>query len=466
METFLIKAVQLMLALAILVTFHEFGHFIVARIFGIKVEKFYLFFNPWFHIASTKDKWFKKLFPKFNRTEEEQKDGKLLWRDTEYGIGWVPLGGYVKIAGMIDESMDKEQMARPAQSWEFRAKPAWQRLCVMLAGVVFNFLLAMIIYAGIVHHWGESVIRYQDATAGMEFSDTAKKAGFQDGDILLSADSKPLDTFSAESSMQILQAKTVTVMRSGKQVTITLPSDFIYKVNAEVEKDKTPFMTFAMPVVVKSVEGGMAAAQAGMKEGDKVMSINGEDASTYTRLTAVLQKYAGKEVTIGYIRAGQMLSSRGTVSDGAKLGISLESVMDVYPVQMVQYNIFESIPRGIEMGVDKLTSYVSSLSLLFSKEGAKQVGGFGAIGGIFPDEWDWYGFWNITAFLSVMLAFMNVLPIPALDGGHALFCLYEIITRRTPSEKFLERAQTVGMMLLFALLIYANGNDIYRFLLK
>lgn len=467
METILIKAIQLMLALAILVSFHEFGHFIVARIFGIRVEKFYLFFNPWFHICSTKDKWFTKLFPKFNRSEEEQAKGKPSWRDTEYGIGWVPLGGYVKIAGMIDESMDKEQMAQPAKPDEFRAKPAWQRLLVMLAGVIFNFILAIIIYSGIVYYWGESVINYKDATAGMEFSDLAKQVGFKDGDILIAADNKELGAFSPETQMEILQAKEVTVIRNGKDtININLPADFIIKANEEAEETRMPVMEFAMPVVIASTEPNMGGDEAGMQKGDRMLSINGEDASSYKRLTKELAKYPNKQVEIAFLRGNDTIVAKATVSDGAKLGIGLTPITEIYPVQLVQYNFFSAIPRGIKMGCDKMISYVSSLKMLFTKDGAKSVGGFGAIGSIFPEAWDWYGFWNITAFLSVILAFMNVLPIPALDGGHALFTIYEIIFRRKPSEKFLENAQTVGMLLLFALLIYANANDIYRFFIR
>lgn len=456
METFLIKAAQLIAALAFLVIIHEFGHFIFARIFGIKVEKFYLFFNPWFSLYKYKPK-----------AKEGSDPNKTSWRDTEYGIGWVPLGGYVKIAGMIDESMDKEQMAKPEHPWEFRSKPAYQRLMVMIGGVLFNFLLAIIIYAGISFYWGDSYIRFKDAKAGMEFCDTAHKYGFVDGDIPLYADGELLEKYDGNAKTKILLAKEVVVLRDGKEVTINLPGEqFLFDVNAEMENSHTDFMGFRMPVVVKDTEHGMPAFEAGMQQGDSILAVAGVETPSFTIFTKVLSENSGKEVPIVFDRNGQIDTVAVTLTDGGKLGIALKSIGEMYPVVREKYSLLGSIPKGAKMGVDKLTGYVSSLKLIFSKEGAKSVGGFGAIGSIFPEKWNWLQFWEITAFLSVALAIMNILPIPALDGGHVLFLIWEIITRRKPSEKFLEYAQFAGMLFLLILLIYANGNDIYRFLLK
>lgn len=456
METFLIKAVQLIAALAFLVIIHEFGHFIFARIFGIKVEKFYMFFNPWFSLFKYKPKPKKSADP-----------NKTSWRDTEYGIGWIPLGGYVKIAGMIDESMDKEQMSQPEQPWEFRAKPAYQRLLVMIGGVLFNFILAIIIYACIAFHWGESYIRFQDAKAGMEFCETAHKYGFVDGDIPLYADGEILDKADGDAVTKILMAKEVVVLRDGKETKIILPDNqFIFDANSEIEEKRIPFMTYQVPVVIKEIQKDMPAAEAGMQAGDSIISVSGISTPSFTKFTKVLSENKGKTVSIVYDRAGTFDTTSVNISEEGVVGIMLKPITEMYPVVYQKYSLLGSIPKGIQMGVDRLTGYVSSLKLIFTKQGAKSVGGFGAIGSIFPEKWNWLQFWEITAFLSVALAIMNILPIPALDGGHVLFLLWEIVTRRKPGEKFLEYAQMAGMLFLLLLLIYANGNDIYRFLLK
>ncbi|MDD2961979.1 MAG: RIP metalloprotease RseP [Muribaculaceae bacterium] len=454
METFLIKAVQLMLAFAILVTFHEFGHYLFSRIFGVRVEKFYLFFNPWFTLFKYKPK------------RKDNNPNKSSWRDTEYGIGWLPLGGYVKIAGMIDESMDKEQMQKPAQPWEFRSKPALQRLLIMVAGVVFNFILAIIIYASIVFSWGEEFIRFRDATQGMEYSEAAHNVGFQDGDIPLFADGDILEYPSNDVMLKMVMAKQVNVLRnSNDTVSINIPEDFAFRIENETRDNKF-FMYYSIPVVVSEIEKGKGAAEAGLLKGDQIVSVNNTPTASFSKFTKELMAHKGETVGIQYLRNNKLQNSDIKISEGGKIGIMLTPISDIYPVEYVKYSFLESIPRGIEMGVDKLVGYVSQMKLIFTKEGAQSIGGFGAIGNIFPETWDWLQFWNITAFLSVILAFMNILPIPALDGGHVFFLLYEIITRRQPSEKFLEYAQMAGMAFLFALLIYANGNDIYRFFFK
>ena len=457
METFWIKAAQLIVAFAILVIIHEFGHYIFSRIFGVKVEKFYLFFNPWFTLYKYKPKK-----PEPKPGEEE----KMTWRDTEYGIGWVPLGGYCKIAGMIDESMDTEQMKQPAKSWEFRSKPAWQRLLIMVGGVLFNFILAIIIYTGIVFAWGEKYIPFRNATEGMMYSETAHSVGFVDGDIPLAADGKELTYFSGNELLKIVDAKVVTVLRNNRDtVNINIPYGFIFKANKEAEEGNL-FMAYRLPVVISDLQPGMGAAKAGMMKSDSIVSINGVTTTSFDLFKAQLDKNMGKEVTVGFVRGGKAMESKVAVDDAGKIGIMLTPLTDIYNTVTREYSIFASIPRGIEMGVEKLTSYVSQMKYVFTSEGAKNLGGFGAIGNIFPESWNWEQFWSITAFLSVILAFMNILPIPALDGGHVLFLLVEIITRRQPSEKFLEYAQMAGMAFLFALLLYANGNDIYRYFFK
>ena len=457
METFLIKAAQLIVAFAILVIIHEFGHYIFSRIFGVKVEKFYLFFNPWFTLYKYKPK---KPAPKPG--EEE----KMTWRDTEYGIGWVPLGGYCKIAGMIDESMDTEQMKQPAKQWEFRSKPAWQRLLIMVGGVLFNFILAIIIYTGIVFAWGEKYIPFRNATEGMMYSETAHKVGFVDGDIPLAADGKELTYYSGDELLKMLDAKVVTVLRNKcDTVNINIPDGFIFTANKEAEEGNL-FMAYRLPVVISDLQPGMGAVKAGLMKSDSIVSINGVSTPSFDIFKAELDKNPDKDVTIGFVRNGKPMESKVAVDAAGKIGIMLTPLTDIYRTVTREYSIFASIPRGIELGVEKLTSYVSQMKYVFTREGAKNLGGFGAIGNIFPESWNWEQFWSITAFLSVILAFMNILPIPALDGGHVLFLLVEIITRRQPSEKFLEYAQMAGMAFLFALLLFANGNDIYRFFFK
>lgn len=454
METFFVKAAQLIIALAFLVIVHEFGHYIFARLFGIKVEKFYLFFNPWFSLCKYKPK---KGKVKYNADGSE----RATWRDTEYGIGWLPLGGYVKIAGMIDESMDKEQLSKPAQPWEFRSKPAWQRLLVMIGGVLFNFILAVLIYTGIAFCWGQKYIELDKAYAGVDVNATAESAGFRDGDIPLSADGKELKA-NEPFLYQIVDAKEVKVLRNNSDtVTIEIPDGFIFK----LENDSMPFMTLRVPVVVASTIS-KTSIDAGLQKGDRIVKVDSIDTPSFTEFTATLASFADKTTTLGVIRNGEQITLPITPDSNGKIGIQLQPASEIYPTITENYNFFESFPKGWEIGTTTLSNYISSMKHVFTKEGAQSIGGFGAIGSIFPDQWNWLSFWEITAFISLALAFMNILPIPALDGGHVLFLLYEIVTRRKPSDKFLEYAQMVGMALLLLLLIYANGNDLIRFLFK
>ena len=478
METFFIKALQLIFALSILVLIHEFGHYFFSRVFKVRVEKFYMFFHPWFKLAkytpkSNGKKW--SFFCK-NDTEEQEKerleqlnasgDNQATWRDTEYGIGWLPLGGYCKIAGMIDESMDKEQMALPPKPWEFRSKPAFQRLMIMVGGVLFNFLLAIVIYAGIVFAYGEEYVPFKNAYAGMIFSEYAHTVGFEDGDIPLAADGKEVDNY--EDISRILMAKNVTVLRNQSDtVNIALPKDFVLSLDKEYDNGKQQFMVYRVPVVVKQVQPRMGAEEAGLQSGDHILSVAGVATPGYDLFKPELENNAGKTIEIKYVRNGKEMASNVAVDDNGKIGIMLSSPTEIYDVVVNHYNLLQSVPRGISMGWNTVSNYVSSLKYVFtSKEGAQSIGGFGTLGSIFPDKWNWLEFWNTTAFFSLILAVMNILPIPALDGGHVLFLLWEIVTRRKPSDKFLENAQIAGMMILFGLLLYANANDIYRFFIK
>lgn len=455
METFLIKAAQLIAAFALLVIIHEFGHYIMARIFGIKVEKFYLFFDPWFSLFKYK--------PKKKASSGSDSDNQpASWRDTEYGIGWLPLGGYVKIAGMIDESMDKEQMKLPPKSWEFRAKPAYQRLLVMVAGVVMNFILAIVIYTGIAWYWGEKYIPIDQAYEGMDYVPAAQAIGFRNGDIPLYADGKKIDAADQNYLMDMVEAKEIKVLRDHKDtVAIAIPKNFIFDLN----NDKG-FFTLRMPVVVDDVVNGEPAKEAGLREGDRIISVGNTSTRSYNEFTKELLNQAGKHTFLEIVRGNDTIELPITPNGAGKIGVQLRPVTEIYPTVTRNFSLWEAIPKGWEIGTGRLSAYVSSMKYVATAEGAKSLGGFGAIGSMFPDRWNWLSFWEITAFLSVILAFMNIPPIPALDGGHILFLLYEIVSRRKPSEKFLEYAQIVGMVFLFTLLIYANGNDLYRFIFK
>lgn len=453
METFLIKAAQLVAALSLLVIIHEFGHYIFARMFGIKVEKFYLFFDPWFSLFKFKPKAKGKI---------DKNPEKATWRDTEYGIGWLPLGGYVKIAGMIDESMDKEQMAQPAKPWEFRSKPAYQRLLVMVAGVLMNFVLAIAIYAGIAWYWGEKYIPLDQAYEGMDFVDASKAVGFRDGDIPLLIDGKKPDMSKGDYILDMVEADTVTVLRNHTDsVKIAIPEDFIFRLN-----DDEGFFTYRVPVYVDAVVPGEPAEDAKLYPGDRIIKVDTVETPSYREFVTELSKRAGKKAGLTIQRGDHQATVSININESGKIGIQLKPITEIYPVITRHYTFFESIPKGWEIGTGRLVSYVSSMKYVATAEGAKSLGGFGAIGNMFPERWNWLSFWEITAFLSVALAFMNILPIPALDGGHIMFLLYEIITRRKPSEKFMEYMQIAGMAFLILLLLYANGNDIYRFIFK
>ncbi|WP_279157773.1 RIP metalloprotease RseP [Parabacteroides goldsteinii] len=442
METSLIRALQLILSLSILVLVHEFGHFIFARIFKVRVEKFYLFFDPWFSLFKFK--------PKNS--------------ETEYGIGWLPLGGYCKISGMIDESMDKEAMAQPAKPYEFRSKPAGQRLMIMIAGVLFNFLLALFIYSMVLYTWGETYLPLKNMKHGMYYSEAFQEVGFRDGDILLKANNEELDRLDQSSFRKVVEASNVTVLRDGVETVIPIPEDMMQRFMREGKGFASPDR---VPMVVKKLsEKDSPAATAGLQPGDSIVSINGQATPLFEDVAKMLDQNKGKDITLGFYRGGMEQSVVIQPDTAGKIGVYLMSKTDLYPTVTRTYGFFESFPAGVRLGINTLKGYVNDMKYVFTKEGASSLGGFGTIGSIFPTVWDWQVFWMQTAFLSIILAFMNILPIPALDGGHVMFLLYEVIARRKPSDKFLEYAQITGMFLLFALLIYANGNDIFRFFFK
>lgn len=437
----MIKALQLILSLSLLVLVHEFGHFIFARLFKVRVEKFYLFFDPWFSLFKFK--------PKNS--------------DTEYGIGWLPLGGYCKISGMIDESMDKEQMAQPAQPYEFRSKPAGQRLMIMVGGVLFNFILALFIYSMVLFAWGDTYLPLKNVKQGMDFSETFINVGFRDGDILLRADDEELERYNEDCLRKVVEAHNVTVLRDGVETVIPIPDDMMQR----VLRDKQGFAAYRFPMVVKSLSADdMPAAQVGMQPGDSIVSINDVPVVTYYEAAAMLAENKSKEITLGYYRNGELRSASLVPDSLGRIGVGACLPTDLYQTETRTYGFLASFPAGVKLGINTLKGYVSDMQYVFTKEGASSLGGFATIGSIFPDTWNWRAFWMQTAFLSIILAFMNILPIPALDGGHVMFLLYEVIARRKPSDKFLEYAQMAGMAILFALLLYANGNDLFRFVFK
>ena len=455
MEIFLIKLLQFMLAISILVLLPEGGHFFFSKLFGVRVEKFFLFFDPWFHLFQFKPRK----------------------SDTTYGIGWLPLGGYCKISGMIDESFDTEQMQKPAEPWEFRSKPAWQRLLIMIGGVLVNFLLALFLYAMCLFTWGDDYVKPKDMPLGMKFNKEAKALGFQDRDILVGTDQGEFKKFGADMFRDMATAHKAYVIRDGKQVSIDMPGDLDL---LDMFKSTPPFMTQFIEARVDSVLPGSLAEHMGFRKGDIITSLNGKRIESFNdfqyevgRIDDVLD-YAKTHqdslkaltVTVTLARqAGEQtckLTRKGVLKDDLKFGYMPQLPAD--KVTHIEYGFFESFPAGIKYGCNVLSGYVGDMKYIFSAEGAKSLGGFGAIGSMFPDVWNWHKFWLMTAFLSIILAFMNILPIPALDGGHVLFLLYEMITRRKPSENFMIRAEYIGIGILMLLMIVANLNDVLRWI--
>ena len=438
-----IKLSQFLMSLSLLIILHELGHFIPAKLFKTRVEKFYLFFDVKFSLL-------------------KKKIG-----ETEYGIGWLPLGGYVKISGMIDESMDKEQMALPPQPWEFRSKPAWQRLIIMLGGVTVNFILAFIIYIGMAFVYGDMFVATADLKDGLLIENPVmQKAGFQTGDKILAIDGEQVVKFDNQMNVKIVMAKQVLIERNGNQQTITMPVDFVDQLS-KIEKGS--LATIRMPFVVGAVSEG--SKNTTLQPKDIVLRLNEEPAKYMDQAKTILEKNKNKLIVAGILRNDQEMQVPVQVNADGKLGVQigaldLESLekLGYYKVSKQEFGFFESFSVGIQKGTDQLVGYGKQLKMIFNPEtkAYKQVGGFAAIFNIFPSTWSWEVFWNITALLSIMLGVMNLLPIPALDGGHVIFLLFEIISGKKPSEKFLENAQMVGIVLLISLLLFANGNDIYK----
>lgn len=436
----LIKVLQLLLSLSILVIVHEFGHFGAAKIFKTRVEKFYLFFNPWFSIF------------------------KFTYKGTVYGMGWLPLGGYVKISGMIDESMDKEQMSKPPQPWEFRSKPAWQRLIIMLGGVIMNIVLAISIYIFILSYYGQAYLPTSEANKyGIAADSLAWEMGFKNGDKIISLDGIFVDNFRKIPMNLILnEAKTAQVIRDGKATEIVFPEGSLSK----LIKHKSPqFISVRIPFIADRFGENSVAKEAGMQVGDSIIGINGEFVQYFTEFRDEIQKHKNEEVTILAKRGNDTISIPMSLSENGLIGVYPKAELSAFfEMKEQKYTFVEAIPAGFKKTWEEIGSYLKQLKLLFSPEvkAYESVGGFITIGSIFPSEWRWESFWSLTAFLSIMLAIINILPIPALDGGHVMFLLYEIVARRKPNDKFLEYSQIVGMVILFSLMILANGNDILK----
>ncbi len=441
---FFIKASQLLMSLSILVILHELGHFIPAKLFKTRVEKFYLFFDPWFSVV-------------------KKKIG-----ETEYGVGWLPLGGYVKISGMIDESMDKEQMKKKPEPWEFRAKPTWQRLIIMLGGVFVNLLLGIFIYSMTLYFYGDKYLPNKNLTDGVWcVSELANELGFENGDKFLTADGKEIERFS-DVLEKIILSNVIVVERNGITTNVEIPSDIIEKF---LGNEKKLLFYPRVPSIVSDLDEGSSAEEAGLKKGDVLIGVNNRSIKYHDELKAELMKNKGESVLLLIDRGGDKISLRASVNKNGQLGFvsaipSLEQLeqLNYYSLASEEYTFLASLPAGYKKAIKKLRGYIDQFMLILkpSSGAYKGLGGFGAIGSLFPATWNWEVFWNLTAFLSLMLAFMNILPIPALDGGHVVFLLYEMILGKPAPEKVIESAQVVGMILLLSLLVFANGNDILR----
>ena len=425
-----IKIVQLLMSLSLLVIVHELGHFLFAKIFKCRVEKFYLFFD-----------WKFSLFKK--------KIG-----DTVYGIGWIPLGGYVKIAGMVDESMDKDQLAEAPKPWEYRSKPAWQRLLIIVGGVLMNLVLAFAIYVGMAFAWGDQYIKTKDVHTGFEFSEVGQSIGFRNGDKILTVDGKEIDNARAVAQAILLGSeRRVVLERGGERVEFTVSDAEVGRI---LKDAGVPFMQLRSPFVV-------ADSAKGFLPGDSLVAADSVPMRFADEFRAAFAMHKGDSISVTYVRGGEELTHRVAVDTAGLLGVHLQPI-NLYPVTTREYTFFEAIPRGAEMAVDQVSGYFDQLGLIFSPEteAYKGVGGFIAMGKLFPDAWSWSAFWGLTALISIMLAVLNIMPVPGLDGGHLVFILYEMVTGRAPSQKFMEGAQYVGFVLIIGLVLVVNGSDIVK----
>ena len=479
MESFLIRTLQFILAITILVALHEGGHFFFAKLFKTRVSRFYIFANWKFHIFSSYDNWWRKLIGKPLITERDE-DGNKKYNDeagTEYGLGWLPIGGYCQIDGMVDETQSAEELAKkPVQPWEFRSKKAYQRLLIMAGGVMVNFFLALIIYSAVFYTWGEDYVALKDMTHGMKFNDDAKKLGFKDGDILLGTEEGEFREFSADVFRALSDAHSADIIRDGKPMKVSLPGEINL---LSMLKTDPVFARPFVPCDIDSVHPGTPADKAGLVRGDRITSLNGKPIDSwneYTYQRGILEdrmaaaetpkdSLAIRSVALGVLHKNGVQDTLNLVlTPDLQLVVTQPSIFTIYKTTHIDYSITESVPAGVNYGLDVLGSYVSDLKYLFSADGAKSLGGFGAIGSMFPPMWDWMMFWKMTAFLSIILAFMNIIPIPGLDGGHILFLLVEVVTGKTPSMKFQQIAQNIGMGFILLLMIMANLNDILRWL--
>ena len=458
------QIIGLIACLSFLVVTHEFGHYCFARIFKTRVDKFYMFFNPWFSIMRAKKydgKWHFSFFSgKAPKEWEEHPE------NTEWGIGWLPLGGYCAINGMVDETTKPGDLPAEPQPWEFRSKPAWQRLFIILGGVLVNFLTALILYVVVLFTWGEDYTPVENATYGMHYAQAAQDAGFRNGDRIVSIDGMiPEKSGDINAAILFDGAQRVVVSRlddstsSSQERTIYLDKDFPKKVIGSPRTEQY-FCQFEMPYIVADVFNDSPAAKAGLRKGDSLVALNGEPTFSFFDYQKKISQQKDSTITIAYVRDGRLDTTAVTVGSDGMIGLAART--DLFESKHVEYGFLSAIPNGISRGFHTLGDYVKQFKLVFTKEGATQLGGFGTIGSIFPKTWNWQLFWNMTAFLAIILAFMNFLPIPALDGGYILFILVEMITRRKPSDKFIGYANTVGFILLLALVIYANGLDILR----
>jgi regulator of sigma E protease len=435
-----VKMAQFILSFSILVVLHELGHFIPARLFKTRVEKFYLFFNPGFSL------WKKKI------------------GETEYGIGWIPFGGYVKISGMVDESMDTEQLNKAPESWELRSKPAYQRLIVMLGGVIVNILLAIIIFIGIAWSWGDDILPAKNITYGVHVSELAKTIGMKEGDIIVSLDHKELENFfEIESKLGFDNPKTLEVKRGDSIISLAIPATLTAEL---LKKGRTePFVVERIPVIVDSITSAVKIIEGpGFQKGDTILSINNQLVKYRYEFEAEKNKFKDTTVLVSAIRGKDTILVKTQINGSGQIGLRLKLPNKIFSTVHTDYNFFLSIPVGTKKCFTTLDNYIKGIKQIFSGKVKpnESLGGLISIGNTFPSRWDWYSFWTLTGIFSIILAFMNVLPIPALDGGHALFILFEMITGRKPSDKFMEYAQVVGMVLMFGLMFYALGLDVWR----
>lgn len=433
-----IRISQFLLSLSILVILHEMGHFFFAKLFKTRVEKFYLFFNPWFSLL------------KFKKGE------------TEYGVGWIPLGGYVKISGMIDESMDMEQMKQPPQPYEFRSKPSWQRLLIMIGGVLVNFVLALVIYSMVLYVWGEEYLPNQNVKYGISCDSVALSIGLKNGDKIISVDNKkPENFYGIMPDLLLNSSKNIQVDRNDEKVNIPIPESLV----ATLIKKHREFIQPRFPFYVEDFVKDSPAKEAGLQKGDKIIGIDSIKTEFFDEFRSEIVKHKNKEINVAVLRNDSNMFVKIKVPEAGLIGVIPNGDMSrFFELKRIEYGFWESIPAGINKGISTLTDYIKQFKLIFTPKtkAYESLGGFITIGKIFPGVWDWQAFWTLTAFLSIILAFMNILPIPALDGGHVIFLLYEMITGRKPGDKFLEYAQIVGLVILFSLLIYANLNDVFR----